>query len=186
MTIRGTEAHTMIIDDIIPTKLRLMVTRHCNRNCPQCCNKSFNIDEDIPLVNGIAHYEEILLTGGEPMLDLEYLVWLIETIRDINPTARIIVYTSYFENPTGLLMILNKVDGLTVTLHDLEDLGDFMNFHSTMVEYGLHEGKSLRLNYFPEDLGLRIYNSHWHIKELEWLDNCPIPAGEDFRRLYSA
>jgi molybdenum cofactor biosynthesis enzyme MoaA len=68
-----------------------MVTRKCNRNCPKCCNKSFDIDEEVPLVNGISQYDEILLTGGEPMLELERLLSIIETIRAIDGDKKVYV-----------------------------------------------------------------------------------------------
>ena len=48
------------------------------------------------------------------------------------------------------------------------------------------KGKSLRLNLFadmklllPEHIDLSL----WNVKEMEWLENCPLPQGEDFRRI---
>lgn len=47
-------------------------------------------------------------------------------------------------------------------------------------------GKSMRLNLFsnikealPKDIDL----SMWHIKDIEWIKDCPVPKGEDFRRV---
>lgn len=45
---------------------------------------------------------------------------------------------------------------------------------------------SLRLNLFknikkmlPEDIDLSL----WQVKDIEWVKDCPVPKGEDFRRL---
>ena len=46
----------------------------------------------------------------------------------------------------------------------------------------------MRLNLFadikafiPENTDL----SKWQVKDMEWVDNCPVPDGEDFRRISS-
>ena len=46
--------------------------------------------------------------------------------------------------------------------------------------------KSMRLNLFsnikealPKDIDL----SMWNVKDMEWIIDCPIPKGEDFRRV---
>lgn len=48
------------------------------------------------------------------------------------------------------------------------------------------EGKSLRLNLFPDMKALLpkdIDLSLWQVKDMEWVENCPVPEGEDFRRI---
>lgn len=45
---------------------------------------------------------------------------------------------------------------------------------------------SLRLNLFPDMKALlpeAIDLSMWAVKDLAWLEDCPLPAGEDFRRI---
>lgn len=53
-------------------------------------------------------------------------------------------------------------------------------------ELDFAKGKSLRLNLFadmklllPEHIDLSL----WNIKEMEWVKDCPVPQGEDFRRI---
>lgn len=48
------------------------------------------------------------------------------------------------------------------------------------------KGKSLRLNLsadmkllLPEHIDLSL----WNIKEMEWVKDCPVPQGKDFRRI---
>lgn len=47
-------------------KLRLLVTAKCHNKCPMCCNNQFDI-EKIPVVDRF-DYDEISITGGEPLL----------------------------------------------------------------------------------------------------------------------
>lgn len=53
--------------------------------------------------------------------------------------------------------------------------------------------ESLRLNLFPDIKKLledkRIagyrgtYPSYWQVKDIKWVKDCPVPEGEDFRRI---
>ena len=47
-------------------KLRLLVTAKCHNKCPMCCNNQFDF-EKIPVVDRL-DYDEISITGGEPLL----------------------------------------------------------------------------------------------------------------------
>ena len=46
------------------TKLRLLVTEKCDRNCGGCCNKSFDL-KNLPIFNiGDSHnFKSIMITG---------------------------------------------------------------------------------------------------------------------------
>lgn len=51
---------------------------------------------------------------------------------------------------------------------------------------GLFDGKSMRLNLFPDikkALPDNINLSKWQIKEIEWIKDCPVPKGEDVSEL---
>ena len=48
-------------------KLRLLLLDDCNRNCPGCCNRDWDL-QALPLCQDYTPYRLIMLTGGEPML----------------------------------------------------------------------------------------------------------------------
>jgi molybdenum cofactor biosynthesis enzyme MoaA len=48
-------------------KLRLLVTERCARSCSGCCNHDWDLAA-LPTCESYAGYDEVLLTGGEPML----------------------------------------------------------------------------------------------------------------------
>ena len=47
-------------------KLRLLVTTKCPNKCPMCCNNSWDFSS-LPVVDRW-DYEEIMITGGEPLI----------------------------------------------------------------------------------------------------------------------
>lgn len=47
---------------------RVIVTLKCNRNCPGCCNMNLPEYREVHTDEELLDYEEIVITGGEPML----------------------------------------------------------------------------------------------------------------------
>lgn len=82
-------------------KLRLLVTAKCHNKCPMCCNNQFDF-EKIPVVDRL-DYDEISITGGEPLLaecgckTFDF----VDSIKNIQqamglPESKFYLYTSYF------------------------------------------------------------------------------------------
>lgn len=162
-------------------KLRLLVTAQCNRRCKGCCNNDWDVLNlpEMPLDKGISKYDEILLTGGEPMLFPALLIDLIAVIREYTQ-APIYLYTAKVDDIEPALRVFKKVDGFTVTLHTKTDLEKFNIFQSYTNQYSAY--KSLRLNVFK---GIEAPVAFmWEIKKnIRWIKNCPLPEGEEFRKL---
>lgn len=53
--------------------LHIMVTRKCNKSCPLCCNKFYDID-NLPVVTDymLKTADILCITGGEPDISMEY------------------------------------------------------------------------------------------------------------------
>lgn len=87
--------------------------------------------------------------------------------------------------------ILAYADGIVLTPHSQSDIDKFAELNNMMQEVketksDFIKGKSLRLNLFadmklllPEHIDLSL----WNVKEIEWVKDCPVPQGEDFRRI---
>lgn len=171
-------------------KLRLFVTDKCPNKCPMCCNNQFDIDK-IPVVDRW-NYEEISITGGEPLMQnvrmgTINLALSIKQVQGINTTMYL--YTACFDGFV-LLQAMNLFDGIVLTPHKAEDVENFVIFNEYLLDMenrGCMPKKiSLRLNLFadmkallPKDIDL----SMWKVKDMEWIENCPVPEGEDFRRI---
>ncbi|CCG43381.1 hypothetical protein [Magnetospirillum molischianum] len=168
-------------------KLRLLVTANCNRACPMCCNKGFDLAA-LPVCtsfNGFDGFDEIILTGGEPFVELETLLEVIQRA-NVESTAPIFVYTAW-TNPGHLLGVLRFVDGITLTLHCQADVAPLVRFNAMLKAYPELHGRSLRLNVFdgiklPEDLDL----GPWQVKPMSWMQDCPLPRQRNFHALESS
>lgn len=182
-------------------KLRLLVTTKCHNSCPMCCNKQFDLN-NLPIVDRW-DYDEIMLTGGEPLSSVKkvrYLITLIESIKTIQkaqglPLSKVYVYTST-HHPNLMRKILPYVDGITYTPHNVKEVHTAISFNQHILlqkEYNpAYIGKkSFKLNLFSDikEIIKRVTKlssfSYWTIHEIQWLKDCPIPDGEDFRRIYT-
>lgn len=171
-------------------KLRLLVMTRCPDKCPMCCNNQFDFSK-LPVVDRW-NYEEIMITGGEPLLFMDELCELVEVINSISyiqgNRPNIYLYTSYF-NEDCLMWMLGYIDGIVLTPHKKSDIANFVEFNSKLIackDLMFLEGKSLRMNLFPDMKALLpkdIDLSLWQVKDMEWVENCPVPEGEDFRRI---
>ena len=164
--------------------LRLLITKKCNRACEGCCNKQYDLDA-LEVENDFSGYDKILITGGEPMLDVPRLLDIVGMIRK-QTKAPIYVYTARVSNVRDALEVMYHVDGMTLTLHDQDDVYPFMSFYSTLHVHMNHCGmkaKSLRLNVFA---GVDLKGNYplFDIKrDMVWIKDCPIPNNEVFKRL---
>ena len=168
-------------------KLRLLVTTLCPNKCPLCCNNSWDFSK-LPVVDRW-NYDKIMFTGGEPLLFPDEVATLAKSIKTIakeggnNP--KLYIYTAVCD--TGnVTSVIKYVDGIVLTPHNLSDIPKFIALNDVMRHNDSFNGKSMRLNLFsnikealPKDIDL----SMWHIKDIEWIKDCPVPKGEDFRRV---
>jgi pyruvate formate-lyase activating enzyme-like uncharacterized protein len=170
-------------------KLRLLVTGECPRKCKLCCNNRFDLNK-IPVITDIFSYDEISITGGEPLLFEEVLEVLIYRIRNFSlytgKRQTIYLYTSILPYRKKFHYILSMIDGICYTPHDIKSAKEFIE-HEEIVRKVSHKQLSLRINIFPEveDI-LKEYIKdlpEWKVKHLQWIKNCPVPKDEDFKRI---
>lgn len=163
--------------------LRLLLTENCNRNCEGCCNKQFDLVA-LPVETDFTQYDQVMLTGGEPMLHPMLVMETAKEIRRQNPTATIIMYTAKTDQAGLLDAVLNYVDGLTITIHEEADWEPLLRFNAGMTTDQRFR-KLLRLNVF-RDAGYAgfPFDRFWQVKkDIEWIDDCPLPDDEVFKRI---
>lgn len=169
-------------------KLRLLITKECPNKCSKCCNIGRDFTH-LPVVDRW-DYEEIMLTGGEPLLYPLSVISICTGIRIIHKAmginCKIFVYTA-IADIEPFLTVLELVDGIVYTPHRKEDIEDFIKLnHKLLQDPSVTEDKSMRLNLFADMKALIPDGtdlSKWQVKDMEWIDNCPVPDGEDFRRV---
>lgn len=175
-------------------KLRLVVTEKCHNKCPLCCNNRFDLSQ-LPVVDRW-DYEEIMITGGEPLLfadrvvDLASSITALQNAMGINP-SRLYLYTSLpaeIDGWSNLSWVAYWFNGICITPHTKRDVETFIDtISSTTFARLLANRCSMRLNLFAdvrkliEDSDIDL--SDWKIKHMEWIKDCPVPEGEDLRRI---
>lgn len=175
------------LSETIINKLRLLLFENCNRNCKGCCNKDWELNK-LEVETDFSSYDEILLTGGEPMLNPSLVIDTIMEIRKQNPFVMIYMYTAKVDNLTDMVHVLTCVDGITVTLHDESDITPFSNLVELVTGLtNLHKDfleKSYRVNIFKEVIYSINISTMWKVKNnIKWIKNCPLPENEVFKRL---
>jgi organic radical activating enzyme len=163
-------------------KLRLLITTKCPNNCPLCCNKNFDLDS-LEGLEDLTQYDEVSITGGEPMLiNVDILTRFINLLSSMK--KKVYLYTSIATIDTIDMGCFSALNGITLTLHSQKDLDNFIISNKRCLERKNPLRKvSLILKYFkgmelPKDIDL----SMWKVKETEWVENCPLPEGEDFKK----
>lgn len=158
-----------------------------------CCNNQFDFNK-LQRVRDF-DYDEVMITGGEPLLFPKKVAELAKSIKVCNSiiypeekTPKIYVYTS-IASYIALRQILLVVDGIVLTPHSKEDVTRFLTLNKTLkmfLRVNPNLRVSFRLNLFknikemlPKDVDLSL----WKVKDIEWVKDCPVPEGEDFRRL---
>lgn len=174
-------------------KARVIVTKKCNRKCPGCCNNYLGLVDKVSFED-LMKYDEISITGGEPMLISERVVELIHRLRFNGYQGKIWLYTANvhkLKRYWAVEMVIDEVDGITFTLHHSNkedklksDLYDLRRLDQYLSESD-RTGKSDRL-YIDSRVVNQEYidslNYKWNVmKSLEWKENgdCPLPDGEE-------
>lgn len=100
-------------------RARVIVTKKCNRKCKGCCNERLGLIDKVSFEN-LFKYEEICITGGEPMLMSERVVEMIHRLRLQGYTGKIWLYTASsrkLKSYWACKMLIDAVDGITYTIH---------------------------------------------------------------------
>ena len=164
-------------------KLRLLLFEKCNRRCKGCCNNEWDL-EALPICYNYSGYDEIMLTGGEPMLRPDLVRQVVREIRE-QSNAKIYLYTAKVDDLKASLDIIKRIDGMTVTLHEQADLASWIRFSLVLKsQVRFSTAKSLRLNVFRGVNTRDVPIKGWIVQDnMEWVADCPLPDDEVFMRL---
>ena len=161
---------------------RVIVTTTCNRRCPGCCNETIGRVASIGDISILSDYEEVVITGGEPMLNPNTLLRFIKALKKQNKKQRIYLYTACLtmdDHP----VILKHLDGITVTVH------------AEATDNDIRDLKYMSYNLYGEDLDMRLFidkrvydrydlsnicMKSWDVvRKLEWKEKCDPADNED-------
>lgn len=164
-------------------KSRIIISFDCPRSCPNCCNTYSNIIDGgirtANLADCVIGFDQVMITGGEPMLFPKRVKQLIQDIRTLNPAASIFLYTALATPALG--DIIDIIDGIHFTLHaevTVQDILDFWRFQGLLENktgsYRLYiDSEVRRMIPIVPNLWTRLEVKAW-IKEGE----CALPENE--------
>jgi hypothetical protein len=160
--------------------LRLILWDDCNRECARCPNHGTE-DAEILDLGDLGGYDEILLTGGEPMLYPRQLRLAVYQLREYNPDAKIYVYTAMPYPLPWFIDVMGAVDGVTLTVYNTADFENAKLATAAMMDHQV-AGKSNRLNMFRSFELPSWMSKWWNVNEKVFIEDCPLPAHETLRR----
>lgn len=162
-------------------KLRLLLFKECNRKCKGCCNQYWDTDK-LPVCESFKGYDEVILTGGEPMLKPDLVLAIVKRIREENPNARVYMYTALLRSPK-IEEVIEALDGITFTIHAQEDVKESA-FLMWVLGKAFGRRKSMRLYLFEGVDTNKTPLDNWEIRNnMKWRTDCPLPEGEVLMRL---
>lgn len=105
--------------------IHLMVTTLCNRNCPHCCNKQYNLN-DVAYVTDeeLKNCHTLFLTGGEPFLYSNPNEIAKHYKRKYPNIEKVIVYTNAVELYDYIAKygdLLDFIDGVNISIKTPKD-----------------------------------------------------------------
>ena len=166
---------------------RVIITFDCKRNCDGCCNKYTTLMNKaiwIDNFNTLMEYDEVCITGGEPMLDCERTYNIISRLSCAGFSGRIYLYTALF-NPQ-IARLFKWLDGIHYTLHypaNRKDFAGLKKFQRLLRKYHKNPHKiSCRLYIDPrvqKSIAI-IYHLWSDIRHNYWIPEgkCPLPEHE--------
>jgi len=122
---------------------RVIITFDCPRKCENCCNKSKSIiDSAIHIKHAyeLSEFDEIMITGGEPML---YPKLVSKFISETSPGQKLLLYAAMYA--PDLTWMVDLFDGIQYSIHSpasKDDIDGFMSFQDAIIgkhgSYRLH------------------------------------------------
>ena len=165
-------------------KLRLLITPDCNRNCPQCCNLEFDLDA-LPVIEQATdfdQYNEIAFTGGEPLLYPDKVFETYMYIREYGDfKGKLYIYTA-MPGSVAFRQVVRWFDNVTVTIHDKEALADLFEVHWWSVALMVNKC-GIKLAPGVHRYEKPLVRLGYHVETFTWIEDCPLPEGEDFKRI---
>jgi len=111
--------------------IHLVITEYCDRNCPMCCNKQYDMSTvEYVTDEELKNAETVFLTGGEPFAYADPCKFAQE-LKDKYPNIKnIYVYTNAFELYEYLRRYerLYAINGVTISIKELIDCNVFEQY----------------------------------------------------------
>lgn len=102
---------------------RVVLTDKCNLDCEFCCMKENSISHSFKWQSALyiaeQRYDEIGISGGEPLMELKKLVQFICLLKHFNEDAKVYLYTNgdLLNTDTAVALTIAGLDGINWSPH---------------------------------------------------------------------
>lgn len=169
--------------------IHILVTSLCDRNCPHCCNKQYDLN-DIPYVTDeeLKEAETICITGGEPFKYsnpdkiARYYKQRYPNIKNVYVYTNVKELYSYVNDCfSGHMDPFRNIDGLSVSIKNIGDYLTFQSFYTYEISY-IFENMSNRLYYFEDGLKPATYD-YFELIKRDWQEKFKPAPDSIFRKV---
>lgn len=170
-------------------KARLLVTLKCERNCHYCCNKQKSIMDSATKIDQLdeidwTKFSEIMISGGEPMLDWRRTYKIVRTLRDkVGGGIKLYLYTAKYQKHSGYEFYY-LLDGIHYTVHENASIAEIIEFEEFQQRSRIYWRRiSFRAHVVSTNnrRSITIIEPRmWKRFEIKpWQEDCPLPEGEE-------
>jgi len=162
-------------------KARIITTLQCTRHCKLCSNKMLRVETKAVWckLTDIGNYDEYILTGGEPLIDIGRIIDIAWHLKNEHPRSEIYLYTTLF-SMHSMDELMKYIDGITYSVHVPFLSSDRYHFMNMQNFANRHPNKSFRLWIDQHVNGyLEIRPADWdRITVAPMLKDCKLPEDE--------
>ena len=167
---------------------RVLITKKCFRGCEGCCNDNIDIQYAMESANiyDLLKYDEIVLTGGEPLQIKGLTTKVVEDLRMLGFEGKIILYTSLVTRELYDLIGKHLIQGITFTLHDKlykNEIERLKYFSKRMDEVNHKTNMRFKIETsiaHKHTTLLKHIDKHWDsCEQIEWFEDGECPIIED-------
>lgn len=121
---------------------RVVITDDCNLSCDFCCMNDLETYKSFETVRALyiakKRYDEVCITGGEPLLVLPRVIQFAALVRYFNSEVKIYLYTNgeLLTRDVAKILVAAGIDGISISLHELPNwriLPEYWHLHINII-----------------------------------------------------
>ena len=154
--------------------IRILVSWKCNLKCDYCCNEQERFRKDILPVKldaiDFSNYENVCISGGEPLLHLERVVEVMQAAKGKFQ----ILYTNGLLLNNDIVKVLEEggVKAVNIGLHYPSSFSRIINkagesFNESSISVRFHVWEKYRHMVLEKEIGPRFGIKYWQMDDCE-------------------
>ena len=165
--------------------IHLLITEKCNRTCPYCCNKQYDMStiENVT-EQELSECETIFLTGGEPFAYADPCD-IAKNLKLAYPNIKnVFVYTNAFELSQYLKNYdIHDIDGLTISIKNAIDEHSYNKRIVNNKQIQNLKSNRVYLFEYTYGKGINRYDPNFDVRSRKWQQDFRPAPDSIFRKM---